>query len=164
MEQQYDSVNRQAMHDFLRNLPEGEEFRLRVTGNSMLPLLFNRKSQVCLVKVQSYVPKKGDVVLFFRLDGAFVLHRVHKIKKDGVIIINGDAQRWREAIHPAQVYARVIRYTRFAHRGGPEKSVDRLGYRFYTALWSRLRLIHPIGARLVHIWHRIPEKLFGKKP
>ena len=143
----------------LRDTPAGEELVLSVTGWSMMPLLFSRRSYVFLKRVDHYKPRKGDIVLFRRVDGAFVLHRVHKIEKNGFLVMNGDAQFWVEHILPLQVMATVTHFVRRTK----DVSVDSRGYKLYSALWAPLRILHPVGARAVYFWHRIPEKLFGKK-
>jgi hypothetical protein len=147
------------MLELLRNTPDGEELLLRVTGWSMLPLLFHNRSLVYLKKENAYVPRKGDIVLFRRLDGSFVLHRVHRVEENGILTINGDAQSWTEQIVPAQVMATVTRYVRFKR----DVSVDSLGHRVYRSLWCPLRRLHPIGAKAVYYWHRVPQKLFRRK-
>ena len=159
MEQPMLSLDRKAALELLRNLPDGEEMLLCVTGWSMLPLLFHKRSFVYLKKENHYIPRKGDIVLFIRLDGSIVLHRVHKIEKNGLLTINGDAQNWTEQIFPQQVLATVTRYVRFKR----EVSVESLGYRVYRHMWCPLRWIHPLGAKMVYFWHRIPQKMFGEK-
>lgn len=148
-------------HDFLQILCGAEDLSvipLLVTGVSMEPTLLNRRSVVYLEKNSAYVPRRGDIVLFLRPDGCWVLHRIVGQNKDGMLIINGDGQTWKETIHPAQVMARVIRIK----RRNREFSVEYPPYRFYVRCWMPLRLLHHIGARLCHIWHRIPYKLFPK--
>lgn len=158
MENKTVTLDRSAMFKMLHDIPDGEEFLLRVTGWSMLPLLFHDRSLVYLKKVSHYTPRKGDVVLFWRMDGSIVLHRVRKVGKDGVLTINGDAQSWTEHIFPTQVMATVTHYVRFKR----DVSVDSAGYRLYRSLWCPLRWIHPLGAKVVYFWHRIPQKLFGR--
>lgn len=159
MEEQTNTVSRETMAALLRSLPEGAEFSLRVTGWSMMPLLFHGRSTVTLVRQRAYKPRKGDIVLFCRPDGAFVLHRVHRVEMGGILVINGDAQKWTERILSVQVTAKVTGICRRRR----EISVDSPGYRAYRALWCPLRALHPLGAGIVYLWHRIPEKLFAQK-
>ena len=56
------------------------EFSLTPYGISMLPLLEPGKCNVILVKPNEI--KKGDIVLFVRPSGQFVLHRAICVKKD----------------------------------------------------------------------------------
>lgn len=159
MDHQITVLDRSAMAATVLGTPVGDEIVLSVTGWSMMPLLFSRRSVVYLKRVGRYAPRKGDIVLFRRLDGSFVLHRVHKVEKSGFLTINGDAQIWTESILPIQVLATVTHFVRRTR----DVSVDDFGYRLYSALWCPLRFLHPLGARFVYYWHRVPEKLFGKK-
>ena len=61
-------------------LHNGKLVEMTVTGNSMKPMLKDRISSVKLTK--PYNLKKGDVVLFLRNDGHYVLHRIINIHED----------------------------------------------------------------------------------
>lgn len=159
MEERYMTVNRASMAAFLETMQDGEKFRLRVTGQSMMPMLFHGISTVTLIRQRIYKPCQGDVVLFFRPNGAFVLHRVHRIEADGVLIVKGDAQNWTERISPHQVTAMVTSFCR-RYR---EISVDGIGYRIYCVLWRPFRPLHPYGAKAVYLQHRLLQKIRGKK-
>ena len=94
--------------DFLRIMTvaeDGSVIPLLVTGTSMLPFLLDRRSVVYLEKDRSYQPKRGDIVLFLRPDGAWVLHRVVRLLPNGKLLINGDGQAWTETIMPQQIMA-----------------------------------------------------------
>ncbi len=159
MENKHCTVDRIALLKTLHEIPDGEEVLLRITGNSMLPLLFDQVSVVCLKRTKHYTAKKGDMVLFCRPDGAVVLHRVYRIQETGTLVINGDSQRWTERILPSQVLAVVTHFTRRKRN----IQVSRMGYRLYVALWCSMRFFHPWGARVVYMWHRLPAKLGPKK-
>ncbi len=64
-----------------------KEVTFTTNGDSMRPLLLSGES-VTLKRFSKY--KKGDVVLFKKDDGSFVLHRIIKIKKD-TVFTQGDA-------------------------------------------------------------------------
>lgn len=145
--------------DFLRIMTvaeDGSVIPLLVTGTSMLPFLLDRRSVVYLEKDRSYQPKRGDIVLFLRPDGAWVLHRVVRLLPNGKLLINGDGQAWTETIMPQQIMARVVRICRRKRIFSTENVI----YRVLSRMWMPLRPIHPIGARICYIWHRLPYKLF----
>lgn len=72
---------------FNRNL----DFEIPVTGTSMNPLLYQNRDFVKIVK--PVLPLKiGDIPLYRRNDGTFVLHRVVGIKENGEYIMCGDNQ------------------------------------------------------------------------
>ena len=69
----------------------GKDFQIPITGTSMLPLLVRGRDFVKIVKCERKL-KKGDIPLYRRDDGHFVLHRVVKIEKDGTYTMCGDNQ------------------------------------------------------------------------
>ncbi len=70
-------------------ISSGGEFRLFPRGTSMLPLIREGKDSVALISPKDI--KKGDIVLYRRANGQFVLHRVVKIK-NGEYLMCGDNQ------------------------------------------------------------------------
>lgn len=107
---------------------------LTVTGGSMMPMLYHRKDRVRLEPVQEL--KKGDLILYLRHSGAYVLHRILKVKGDQLICC-GDNQFRTELIDKDQVLAVVAAFT----RKGKQFTVQDRGYRRYVALWVGL---HPL--------------------
>jgi hypothetical protein len=155
-------LNRDQMLDLLLGAQDGDVFPLLVTGMSMTPFLYNRRSVVYLEKNSQYRPAKLDIVFFMRLDQMPVLHRVIGIKENGNLVIKGDAQRWREEIRPEQVLARVT----YIKRKKRKFSVDNGFYRCMVRLWMPFRWLHPPVSRALYLCSRIPNKLarvFRKK-
>ena len=70
---------------------EKGEAPLRVTGSSMHPVLRDQKDTVYLQKPQKPL-KTGDVILYRRDNGAYVLHRIVKCRGEGRYICSGDNQ------------------------------------------------------------------------
>lgn len=148
-------VDRLALIRILTEAEDHTVISLLVTGSSMSPFFLDRRSVVYLERDRSYVPKKGDIVLFCRPDSLVVLHRVIRVLSDGMLLINGDAQSWTETIHTSQVLAHVVRFARTAR----ETDVGHAGYRFLVRLWMPLRPIHPHLWRVFDICRRLPQKL-----
>ena len=68
----------------------GGTAELTVTGRSMLPLLLDRVSRVKLTALNE--PKRGDMILYRRSCGTYVLHRLIRCEPDGSYTMCGDAQ------------------------------------------------------------------------
>ena len=68
----------------------------QTVGDSMEPLLHNRKSSVMIEKINGPL-KKNDVVLYRRPSKKYVLHRVIKVL-DGAYLIRGDNRIWKERV------------------------------------------------------------------
>lgn len=128
----------------------GGSAELTVTGRSMMPFLRDRVSRVRLTAISQ--PKRGDVVLYRRQNGGYVLHRIAACCGDGTYVMCGDAQTVLEpSIRRDQLIAVM---TAFA-RGERWRGCDDPAYR----LWWRLRLA---DRRLRHLWLRVCRRLgFG---
>lgn len=105
---------------------------LAVTGCSMLPMLRQGRDTVILEPVTDPL-KAGDIALFQREDGPYVLHRVIIADEDGYIFC-GDNQAERERVTHQQLVARMTGYI----RNGKEHDLKGLGDRLYCWTWVRL--------------------------
>lgn len=108
---------------------------LNVTGWSMLPMLHNRRDSVTICPVEARC-NRGDVILYRRKSGQYVLHRVLRRTEEGYILC-GDNQFFTEKVEHDQLLAVVTGFT----RKGKTYSVSHPGYRFYTGIWV---FFHPV--------------------
>ena len=120
---------------------------LTVTGWSMLPMLHNRKDQVTISPVEGWC-KRGDVILYRRESGRYVLHRILRKTKTGYILC-GDNQFFTEKVKQEQILAVVTGFT----RNGKSYSVTHPGYLRYAKSWV---FFHPV--RWLYL---IPRRLLG---
>lgn len=120
---------------------------LNVTGGSMMPMLYSRRDSVKLAPAQN-LKGKGQLILYRRDSGVYVLHRILRQRK-GVYICCGDNQFYTEKIRPDQVLAVVTDFTR---KGKPH-SVEEKSYQLYVRLWCGF---HPV--RWVYL---IPRRVAG---
>lgn len=104
---------------------------LLITGISMRPMLWQGRDRVLLAPPDRY--GKGDVILYQRANGQYVLHRIVK-KREGVCICSGDNQWEPEQVPDSRVLAVV---TDFYH-GEKRISIKHKGYRLYVWLWTVL--------------------------
>lgn len=121
---------------------------LRVTGGSMMPMLYGLRDSVCLQPVGKPL-QKGDVILYRRDNGAYVLHRILKVRGESLTLC-GDNQCRTEAVRQTQVLAVVTAFT----RKGKQWTVQQKAYRRYVAFWVAM---HPL--RWLYIG---PRRLLGK--
>ena len=90
----------------LEVIESGGEFRFYPRGTSMLPLLRQERDSVVLVRPNRL--SRGDICLYRRANGKFVLHRLMKIERDHSLTFCGDNQTALERGVPrAAVIARV---------------------------------------------------------
>ncbi len=85
-------LNMESLLPFIQEaFNRGMDFQIPITGTSMNPLLYQNRDFVKIVK--PVLPLKvGDIPLYRRDDGTFVLHRVVGIKANGEYIMCGDNQ------------------------------------------------------------------------
>ena len=120
-------------------IAEGREVTVPVRGGSMNPFLVDNRDCVLLVPVPERL-RRGDIVLFRRSSGQYVLHRIVAVRRsrpgghEPVYFMRGDAQEVTEGpVARAQVRAlaaRVMRQGRWL--------TDRdLRVLFFRHLWCR---------------------------
>jgi hypothetical protein len=84
-----------------------------VAGTSMVPFL--RDGDTVYLDLPDSPLKKGDIVLYTRANGRYILHRIQRVLPDGGYVMVGDAQQELELIPDrAQIHARV---TSARHKG-----------------------------------------------
>ena len=103
---------------------------LVVTGDSMWPTLRHRHDVVRLVPVNAPL-KRGDLILYKRKNGSFILHRIISKPKEGAFFCCGDNQWEREAVGEDQVIARVDSF----YRGSRECSANSRRTRAWVGFW-----------------------------
>ena len=122
----------------------------QTVGDSMEPLLHNRKSTV-VIQAKKGRLKPYDVALFRRPTGKYVLHRVIKVFNDAYLIC-GDNRVWREIVPEAWVIGVMIGY--YEDEENVYISCDSENYRCYL---KTLHLRYPV------LWIKaLPMRLIGK--
>ena len=109
---------------------------LTVTGSSMMPMLHHRRDMVVLTRSVD-APQKGDVILYRRDTGKYILHRVIGTPSEYDCVCCGDNQWEKETVPHAWILAKVTAF----HRNGRRYEVTDPRYRFYVWVWTGL---HPI--------------------
>ena len=112
-------------------------------------MLHNRKDQVTIAPVTDRC-KQGDVILYRRENGRYVLHRVYKIRKDGAFLMLGDSQRMPEPVEAAQLRAMVSS----VRCGGENCGPGSFRWWFFAVPWLRLARWRPQIARLLSLFRK----------
>ncbi|MBR4752301.1 MAG: S24/S26 family peptidase [Thermoguttaceae bacterium] len=133
---------------------------LTTSGLSMYPMLRHRKDVVYLTKLHA-PPKKYDVVLFQRESGAYALHRVVRVDRDGTFVFCGDNQTELErGIRDDQLVAVVESFRRSGVRIDCRKSI---AYALYARLQTSSRLLRKAARAVVGRFKRPLKYLLQKK-
>ena len=129
----------------LRSLvAEGHEVGLTVFGGSMSPFLASRRDRVLLHPVDRPL-MPGDIVCYQRPSGQFVLHRICRVRPEGLYLA-GDAQSVLEGpLPPERVFARVSSAVRNGKTIGPGTFL----WEFFARVWPRLL---PFRRPIVSLW------------
>ncbi len=140
----------------------GSEVVLIVTGNSMRPFLASCRDQVVLKKCDASTLQIGDVPLYRRADGQFVLHRIVDIGASTYTMC-GDAQTEKEYGVPNN---RILAVAVGFHRKGKYVACTDFWYRVYVRVWMVLRPVRPILLKCIYLYRRVTvrlAKIFKKK-
>ena len=111
-------------------LENGGRAPLVVTGISMHPTLRHCRDLVELVPMNR-APKRGDLILYRRDNGIYVLHRIVTKPENGCFVCSGDHQWEPEDVRADQIIALVDTYI----RGGKHISVDSVPCKLWVWFW-----------------------------
>lgn len=94
-------------------IDEGKTFTMIGRGNSMRPFLQGSRDSVIFTSITDRNIRKGDIALYRRDSGQFVIHRVYDVDANGLMTFVGDAQWTLErGIRPDQLRAYVAKVVR----------------------------------------------------
>lgn len=110
-----------------------------VAGSSMSPFLHHGDT-VYLNRPEN-PPKKGDIVLYTRPSGQYILHRVAEVNPDGSYIMLGDVQTEREWIESA---ASIHGVAVCALHKGELLTPQSRRWRFFATAWLRVVPLRPV--------------------
>lgn len=119
---------------------DGTDVVFTVTGNSMSPLWYHRRDSVVLTACDPAALKRGQIPLYKRDDGRYILHRIIKVKKDTYDMV-GDHQTQIERGVPKE---NVLCVVKAFYRRGKYHSCDEVPYRLYSHIWMFLRPVRGV--------------------
>lgn len=132
----------ELMDPLLGLLNDTEYVPLVISGFSMTPFLVHSRDTVYLSKVTRPL-KRGDMILYRRDNGAYILHRICRVEASGYCLV-GDAQTLIEkGVRPEQVLALVTA----VRRKGKLLQPGSFWWDFFEKVW-----IHLIPLRPMIVW------------
>lgn len=127
------------MEQLLGLLDTAEYVPLNISGSSMTPFLVHSRDTVYLSKVTRPL-KKGDMILYRRDNGAYILHRICRVEPEGYRLV-GDAQIMIEkGVRPDQVLALVTA----VRRKGKLLQPGSFWWDFFEKVWIRMIPLRPV--------------------
>ena len=138
-------------------LENGGRSHLVVTGVSMHPTLRHCRDMVELVPPPAQL-QRGDLILYRRENGTYVLHRIVTKPKNGDFICSGDNQWEPENVSAHQVIALVDVYV----RSGKRIPVKALSIQTWVNLWIALFPVRKPLLKMRRVLGRCRKRLGGR--
>lgn len=138
-----------AVERILAVMETGAAAPLVISGNSMSPFLVHGRDTVYLTPPPNRL-KKGDMILYRRQSGAYVLHRICDAEGDTFCLI-GDAQREKE---PGIRRDQVIALVTAVRRKGKLLKKGSFWWAFFEKIWIRMIPLRPAALRIYGLFMR----------
>ena len=144
MERRVRTVDTEELLSTYRELlPQVESLPLVISGNSMSPFLVHGRDTVYLSAVRRPL-RVGDMVLYQRDSGAYILHRICALEGEDRYCIVGDAQTVLEhGIRRDQIFGIVRR----VERKGKKQAPGTFWWEFFEKVWVRMIPLRPVVSR-----------------
>lgn len=121
-----------------------------VAGGSMIPFLHH--GDTVYLDLPQFPVKPGDILLYTRPNGQYILHRVIQVHDDGSLRMSGDAQTELEYLPGTQCVRACV--TSASHKG-KKNCPGQLRWWAYSHLW---RWLLPYRHRLMRLREKIRRK------
>lgn len=128
-------------------LKQGKQLQIAPTGDSMYPFLLNGRDQVVL-SLPTRACKRGDICLFRRENGLYIVHRVHHRNQKGIYMVGDHQVSLEGPLKEEQIVAVAVAIVRKGHR----IDVNNKQYLFLVQVWFLLR---PLRPAIITIWRLI---------
>lgn len=130
---------RQLLERYGALLDTAEGLPLLVSGSSMSPFLVHRRDTVYLIRPKG-PPQVGDIVLYRRRSGAYILHRVCQAEGEHFCAV-GDGQTDIERGLAAE---QIIAVVCCAVREGRRQAPGCFWWEFFARIWVRVVPFRPV--------------------
>lgn len=120
-----------------------------VAGSSMVPFL--RPGDTVYLDLPREQPRRGDVVLFTRPGGRYILHRIVKVYPDGSFLMAGDAQTFLENVDGSH---RIKAVVTGAVCRGKRQEPGSLRWRFFATVWL---WVLPLRRQIMSGWEKLKK-------
>lgn len=132
---------------------EGKTVSVLVSGGSMAPFLCANRDYVFLEKAENPL-KKGDIVLFTRENGDYILHRIKKITSQGYYL-TGDRQTALEGpVNSNQIHCVATSAKRKEQLITPKNAV----WKFYSKVWINIIFLRPLIFKIAGFFRKKRKK------
>lgn len=148
----------EARADIEQLLKDGNTVQITIRGYSMYPMLTPGRDSVILAPLEGGQPKRGDVLLYRRDGSILVLHRVWRVRQDGIYMVGDNQTEVEGPLRADQMRGRLVAFI----RKGRQIPASSFCYRVYAALWLWMRPIRHKIAVAVHFVKGCAKRVHGK--
>lgn len=136
------------IQDIEQILNSGRAIRIFPRGWSMYPLFVPDRDEAVIhpLSAVSRCPKRGDVVLYRREGSILVIHRIYKVKDDGIYFVGDNQTEIEGPLKPEQMRGILTSFV----RNGKEISVHHPVYVLCSRLWL---LFRPFRRKITYFRH-----------
>jgi hypothetical protein len=142
-----DTNDPEASSALFKMLDEGMDINITVTGDSMFPLWKHKRDSVVITRCEKTSLKKGDIPLYRRVTGQYIMHRIVKVNNDSYNLC-GDAQTQVEYNIKAE---NIIGVVKAFTRKGKKYDCRNLLFRVYSVLWVAILPFRGIFLRVLSL-------------
>lgn len=123
---------------------KNNDIKIKPQGYSMYPFIVPGRDSVVLTGIENPESlRRGDVVLYRREEGILVLHRIWKVRKDGLYMVGDNQSDIEGPIKKEQVKALLVSI----EKNGKYISSRNLWYQICSGIWLMLRPLRPVISR-----------------
>lgn len=120
-------------------LSEGKDVPLLITGNSMSPFFVHKRDWIQISPVLHPL-KKGDMAVFQRKNGQYVMHRIHHLDRKKRYYFVGDGQTEIEGpVEKEQVFGLITQVVRKNKKLG----ANSFWWIFFEKIWLNIVPVRP---------------------
>ena len=140
--------------DIEQLLKDGYTIQIQPQGYSMYPMFVPGRDEAVIAPVEGNKLRRGQVVLYRRKNRLLVLHRIWKVRPEGLYMVGDNQTEIEGPLHKEQVLGVLEAFV----RKGRKISVRHPVYRFSSGIWLRMR---PMRHRIAVFVHFL-KKIMGK--
>ena len=141
---EYSRMNEQK-YDVEQLLKQGIPVSFPIRGWSMYPFLSDG-DMVTVEPLEEHIPSVNDAILYRRINGPLVLHRLMKIDHKGYYFCGDNQTEIEGPLNRSQLLGILVSYT---HNGKQVQSADS-SYQLLTSVWRHMRPLRPVISKTVH--------------
>lgn len=132
-------------YDVVQLLKQGEAVSFPIRGWSMYPFLSDG-DMVTVEPLENRSLAVNDAILYRRINGPLVLHRLMKIEEEEFYFCGDNQTEIEGPLNRSQLLGILVSYT---HNGKQHHTAD-ISDRLLTSAWRRLRPLRPLISNSVH--------------